>query len=470
TKATARAASPLRVPTIVYISAVCVAAVGLFLLAWRVAGPPRDWVAVVVLTALVLIGHVFRERDVGSRVSISFASIVLLASVAIVGPVAAGAISVASIALDLRSYPLRVTAFNAGMNATYSLLGALAYVWVGGRLDVASVDTVAALFSDVGLPLIAADAAQMVANAGILAGIMHIDGGMSYRSFLVSTLRTTGPAYFGYGIFGFLFALLWIPAGVGPFSSVLIVAPLVVARWAFTQYGDELRAHERTLSSLVTSVETKNPFAAGHGERVAAMAQRIGEVLTLGGPQLHALRYAAMLHDVGTISIPSRFLLSPGPLTEEAIGLIEAHPAQGVSVISNVDFLRPSLEGVRHHHERFDGSGYPDGLVGEQIPLFARVVAVADTFDSLTITRESRPAHTVSEALDMVLARSGSQFDPQIVRALQEALDRQPWTPATPPARGLVGAEDFFDHDDPDVSDLLADRRRDLCPRPPGHS
>jgi len=127
--------------------------------------------------------------------------------------------------------------------------------------------------------MMVADIAQALSNALILSGIVRLTQGTPIRRFVPGMLGSSGPIYVGYGIIGFLFVVLWIPAGVGPFSALLILAPLFVARWAFVQYGDEERAHERTLSALVAAVETKDLYTRGHSERVAVLCELMASSL-----------------------------------------------------------------------------------------------------------------------------------------------------------------------------------------------
>ena len=127
---------------------------------------------------------------------------------------------------------------------------------------------------------------------------------------------------------------------MGPFSAVLILAPLFVARWAFVQFGEEQRAHERTLSALVTAVETKDPNAAGHSDRIARLAEWMAEPLSMGAQDVQALRYAAMLHDVGKVGVPTRILRRPRALTPADLESLTHHPALGVALVRDIDFLR----------------------------------------------------------------------------------------------------------------------------------
>jgi putative nucleotidyltransferase with HDIG domain len=301
----------------------------------------------------------------------------------------------------------------------------------------------------VGLPLMVADVVQMLINALLLAGIVRLSSGVPPRRFLVQMITNSGVAYIGYGVIGFLFLILWVPADVGPFSAILILAPLFVARWAFVQYGEEQRAHERTLSALVTAVETKDPNAAGHSARIARLAEWMAEPLSMGTQEVQALRYAAMLHDVGKIGVPTRVLRRPRPLSLVDLEALTRHSSLGVKVVRDIEFLSGCLDGIRHHHERWDGLGYPDGLAGDEIPLISRVIAVADAFDALTTDRAERPALTPTQALKQIEQRRGRQFDPHVVAALATVVDRheRPLTTAT--EEELEQMRGYLDHDDP---------------------
>ncbi|MHB8297612.1 MAG: HD-GYP domain-containing protein [Dermatophilaceae bacterium] len=309
----------------------------------------------------------------------------------------------------------------------------------------------------VGLPLMVADVALCLTNALILSGIVRLTQGTPIRRFVLGMLGTSGPAYIGYGLIGFLFVILWVPAGVGPFSAVLILAPLFAARWAFVQYGDEQRAHERTLRALVAAVETKDLYTRGHSERVALLCDLLAGSLTLSQQDTEALRFAGMLHDIGKIGIPMRVLRTSDVLSDADLATIATHPARGVEMVRDIEFLEGSFEAILHHHERMDGRGYPAGLRGEQIPLFARIIAVADAFDSLTTSRSNRDAHNVEEAVAELQRRAGAHLDPSIVAALERGLARHMWEPTRLEPELMATAGGAFDHDDPDASDLMAE-------------
>ena len=449
-----------------YIAAVLLLALALAFLAWRTDplsyfGAPQDndVVTLVVLGVLGVLGSASQERNVGGRITFSFASIILLAAVALTGPLGAAAVGAVTYLVVLDKQRLEVRAFNIGMTSAIGAAGGFVYLLAGGASDVSTHGGVWYLVLHVGVPLMLADVVICLLNAVILSGIVRLTQGTPMRRFVLGMLGTSGPAYIGYGLIGFLFVILWVPAGVGPASAVLILAPLFVARWAFVQYGDEQRAHERTLSSLVAAVETKDLYTRGHSERVASLCDMMAGSLALSHQDTEALRFAGILHDIGKLAISTRVLRKAEQLSGSDLAAIADHAARGVDMVRGIDFLAGSTEAILHHHERMDGLGYPDGLVGEQTPLLARIIAVADAFDSLTTSRLHRGPCSVQEALTQLHERAGTQLDPLVVAALERSVVRHGWEPTHLQSTLEVSARRAFDHDDPSASDLMAGLR-----------
>jgi hypothetical protein len=185
------------------------------------------------------------------------------------------------------------------------------------------------------------------------------------------------------------------------------------------------RGYAEVIVALVGAVEAKDVYTRGHTQRVSDLSVRIGQELKLPHERLRVLSQAAMLHDIGKIGVPDSILNKPGPLTLEEFATIQEHPARGHSIIKDVRSLQAVVGGVRHHHERLDGSGYPDGLVGEQIPLEARIIAVADVYDALTSLRPYRPAWSRDRALAVLDEQAGAKLDEACVQALHAVLARQ---------------------------------------------
>jgi response regulator RpfG family c-di-GMP phosphodiesterase len=170
------------------------------------------------------------------------------------------------------------------------------------------------------------------------------------------------------------------------------------------------------IESLVRAIEERDPYTAGHSMRVHRYALDLADALGLDPRLRKQLSLAAKLHDVGKVGVPEAVLNKPGPLNAEESAQVRQHPAIGERILSPI-IRRPAiLAGIRGHHERLDGKGYPDGLKGEQIPFLARLIAVPDCFDALTSSRAYRAALPVGHALELLRAGSGSQFDPDLVR------------------------------------------------------
>ena len=191
------------------------------------------------------------------------------------------------------------------------------------------------------------------------------------------------------------------------------------------------------LSELAAQLEARDPYTHGHSRRVARHAVIIAIRMGLPEAQVGTIRAAAALHDVGKINTPRAVLHKPGRLTDVELGLIELHPVDGAEIVSTLG--DPELTAmVRHHHERLDGTGYPDGLSGEEIPLGARIIAVADTFDAITSTRPYRPARTHDAAMEILDEEAEARLDPAGVRALQAYYAESPMRPLWTPRRSLL--------------------------------
>lgn len=177
-----------------------------------------------------------------------------------------------------------------------------------------------------------------------------------------------------------------------------------------------------TIEALVSAIEAKDPYTRGHTARVARYARAIARELDLDRELMQQVDYGAALHDVGKIGIFEQVLNKRGDLTSDEREMIRRHPIVGDRILARIDFLAEARLAVRHHHERIDGTGYPDGLRGEQIPLVAKIVAVADAFDAMTTTRSYSEPISLAEAISHLETKSGTQFDAEIVAAFVRLL------------------------------------------------
>ena len=170
------------------------------------------------------------------------------------------------------------------------------------------------------------------------------------------------------------------------------------------------------LATFSTALEARDPYLRGHSARVTAFAESMARMLGWAGERLDVLRLGGSLHDVGKIAVSPRVLRKPGPLTEEELAQIRRHPVTGARLVECFDDFEPALPYVLHHHERWDGSGYPHGLRGETIPVEARLLGVADAFDAMTSKRAYRSALSVEQALTELKRCAGTQFDPELAQ------------------------------------------------------
>jgi len=177
-----------------------------------------------------------------------------------------------------------------------------------------------------------------------------------------------------------------------------------------------------TIVALANSIDSKDSYTRGHSQRVSELSTSIGRELGLKEPELKQLAFGAILHDIGKIGVVDRILLKQSRLTDDEMQQMREHPTTGAGIIEAVAFLAPVLPAVRNHHERWDGTGYPDKLRGEKIPMIARIVNVADTWDACTSTRPYQDAMPFEQALAILRGLSGTQCDPQVVIALERVL------------------------------------------------
>jgi putative two-component system response regulator len=193
-------------------------------------------------------------------------------------------------------------------------------------------------------------------------------------------------------------------------------------------------AHLDTVKVLTEAIEAKDPYTRGHSDRVRKISLRIAKKLGFNEERLEGLEYGALLHDIGKLAMKDEVLQKQGPLSPEEYKHIQEHPLMGVKIVEGIDFFREQVPMIRHHHEHFDGSGYPDGLAGEEIPLEIRIITVADAFDAMTSERPHRTKMTLEDTLAEMKKVNSKQFDPHILQIfLSEKLYDSPlqYSPVT---------------------------------------
>ncbi len=218
--------------------------------------------------------------------------------------------------------------------------------------------------------------------------------------------------------------LLLIESGIKAVSQMQLIKK--INDELKTTYDKLESAYMETIEILRFTVEAKDAYTRGHSDRVSAYSVLIGEALGLPEEDLKTLKIGGLFHDIGKIGIPDSILLKTTKLDDEEYSEIKNHPAIGAHILSNATIFKDIIPIVKHHHERFDGRGYPGKLKGEEIPYFARIAAVADSFDAMTSKRSYRDSLPMDVVIEEIIKNSGTQFDPEIAKVFLDILANKP--------------------------------------------
>lgn len=425
-----------------YILAVALCAALCVLPALR-PGAGTPWTTLALLTGLYLLCELPGRRPFfGSSVPISAGSFfpLLLAAAFLLPPGAAALVAIPG------SFAGRVENPPAAARRVWRAAQLAVTVWAASQIHALLGGPAALGGSGAGrlpelpyalLPACAAALAFSLVLSALDGSILAAAEQLPLRRAWTGLLpRALGP-HLVHGLAGLMMAVLW-NSSYGPLAALFVLLPMYISCWVFAQYHREHAAHRATIRALVQAVDIKDTYTRGHSERVGRASVLIADELGMARDRVEVLRFAGILHDVGKLGVPTRVLRKDGPLTPEERRVIELHPEYGHEIVRGIGFLGEARAAILHHHERLDGSGYPYGLTGREIPEFARVVAVADAFDAMTSTRSYRPGRPVPAAVEELKRCAGTQFDPQMVRALARGLERHGWVSS---AVTVTGAE-----------------------------
>ena len=406
-----------RVP--IYVAIVVVIAMCMLVTSdWTapVAGT-QFWNAFVSLLALALLAEVFSTQTLRSTSTMAVSFVPYIATMVLLGGPWAMAVSgltglIAEAAV--RRKELIKIFHNTAKEVVAIGLGGALYVTVGGAPYIASFE-----INPFGFGL--AVSAYFLISNGATATAISLSSGKSLHEMWGRAVAKT----FLYDLLASSLALLLVVLYVELeiFGLFLVIVPLFFVRHT-NQINSRLEETNRDLLELmVKAIEARDPYTCGHSQRVAQLAAAIAREVGVGFKEVEEITTAALLHDVGKIYEEFAPLLrKEASLSESERFLMESHPGRSAELVSTIAALRGSIEqAVRHHHEHYDGTGYPGGLAGESIPLGARIVAIADTADAMTTDRPYRRALTFDAVLAELNVHSGRQFDPQLVDAFRRS-------------------------------------------------
>jgi len=435
--------------------AAVVGSVGLVGIAAGVAGlvfgTSHDVGGLVAIIALVGAGQALAlELDLGS---ISVSAVGAIAGAALFGPRAALALALTTAAVEwsARRQSLHHVLFNIGALSLASLAAVAAF-------SIHSFD----IQGDPGRILtivagVAAGLAYFAVNMGLVSLATAVEGHERWLRAFQERFAWLVPHYLVYGFIAGVIFLGYESAHLWAFA--VFAVPLFLMRKTQEAYlrhtqksAQKLREAAETIQtqnvsleqanrllkerstaameSLSATVDARDAYTAGHSRRVQQLALAIGRELGLSQAELDLLGHAALFHDIGKLAVPDAILLKPASLTNAEWSLMQKHADEGARIIDRLGFLNDAVPAIRHHHERFDGAGYPDRLKGEEIPLGARIIHVADALDSMLTTRNYRAARPVRDALQELREAAGSQFCPRCVAALERILPVEEREPA----------------------------------------
>ena len=399
----------------------CLAAVAWFPLKADIGGylGLAFWIAVVFLGAAAPV-----RMAGGAVVDVTIAPV--LAATTLGGPAAGAAVALLG-TIELREIRGLVGRgegipwYGSLFNHFALALSAVAAGWVLQGLRPAGFVADPATLAGVAV----AGVVYFVIDNALAAAAVATREGRPFSTVVVGNLRQFGVSLAGLAPLAWLMAAMYVVAG--PIGILPFAVPLYATRVGYKKVLEIRDMFTQTVRSLAGAIDAKDPFTAGHSERVQLIAKDLGEELRCSESELEALEWGGLLHDVGKIGIPDAILLKEGALTREERVVMNAHPVKGEEILKPVAKLAPELPIIRHHHEWFNGSGYPDRLVGAEIPRLARIMHVADSYEAMTAARPYRLTPlTQQQALDELHKFSGIQFDPEVVVAFDRLVAQKP--------------------------------------------
>jgi hypothetical protein len=266
-------------------------------------------------------------------------------------------------------------------------------------------------------------------NLALVTGVVSMTERQRFPYRFLSYARDFSVQYLVLGVLALLLAVLYMQS---VWHMLLAIVPLFLVHLSFRSYQRLRTEARKTFETISRLLDERDHYTAVHSRDVAELAVQIAAEIGLSEAEMEQVEIAARVHDIGKVAVPDSILLKPGALSDEEWEVMRRHPAVSAELIEGLEIYKKVAGAVRHEHERWDGSGYPDGLVGEQIPMVSRVIAAADIYDALITDRPYRPAFSREETLRMIEEMRGKDLDPAVADALLEVLSRASIEAAAP--------------------------------------
>jgi putative nucleotidyltransferase with HDIG domain len=269
-------------------------------------------------------------------------------------------------------------------------------------------------------------------NSTIMTFYASLMTGNSFLKMWISGTLWAFPNFIAIAPIGFFLHLLYRQPS-GSLYILMLLGPLLLARYSFKLYLDSKDQYYMIIKTLSAAIEAKDEYTDGHSRRVEHYAEQIAQKLRFSPSLVEAIKVAALLHDIGKIGIKDSTLNKPGNLTDEEWEKVKQHPSIGMKILEGVSFPKRIKDAILHHHERYDGTGYPNNLKGDQISIDAYILAAADAYDAMTSDRPYRKAIPKKTAIDIIRKARGKQFHPDIADILISILEQEDLVPESNP-------------------------------------
>ncbi len=423
----------------VYISILAAVSVTAFALIFRYPNN-LDWIGLGTFALLVLLTEWFSIDIYVRNTAVSTSAAPMLAGILLFGPIGVIMLAIvfSAVALVKHKSPFSRFVFNTSNQLIAGIL-CTAMVWMTGQAYADLQSWMQFFLSFVSAGII------YLCTTGLIAIGIGLDYDLSTREVWVERFSWLAPYYVGLGILAYAFIYSFQIAGWT--GTITVLVPLLLIRLSLMQYinrtktfVNELRENNQVLErnskeisklndelleTLSVVIDLRDPFVLGHSRQVTNYSVLIARNLRLSGEQIERIRKASLLHDIGKLGIPDSILLKPGVLTKEEYNTVKRHAILGANILESSHTLKSLIPIVRHHHERYDGRGYPDGLIGTNIPIEARIVALADAIEAMASDRPYRKGLSKDDVLREIKKNAGTQFDPVVVAAFMDIVESQ---------------------------------------------